>query len=55
MANELAGKFALVTGVSGSGQIGTAVAQALADHGASLAIAARATRSERARGRPTQG
>jgi NAD(P)-dependent dehydrogenase (short-subunit alcohol dehydrogenase family) len=41
MANELAGKFALVTGVSGSGQIGIAVAQALADHGASLAIAAR--------------
>jgi short-subunit dehydrogenase len=37
----LAGKFAFVTGVCGSGQIAIAVAQALADHGASLAIAAR--------------
>ena len=49
MANELAGKFARVTGVSGSGQIGIAVAQALADHGASLAIAARNRASVEAR------
>jgi NAD(P)-dependent dehydrogenase (short-subunit alcohol dehydrogenase family) len=49
MANELAGKFALVTGVSGSGQIGIAVAQALADHGASLAIEARNRANVKAR------
>ena len=49
MANELEGKFALVTGVSGSGQVGPAVAQALADHGASLAIAARTRANVEAR------
>lgn len=41
MASGLEGKFALVTGVSGSGQIGIAACQALADLGASLAISAR--------------
>ncbi|SFV38191.1 SDR family NAD(P)-dependent oxidoreductase [Hyphomicrobium facile] len=41
MATGLDGKCALVTGVSGSGQVGVAVAQALADLGASLAISAR--------------
>jgi NAD(P)-dependent dehydrogenase (short-subunit alcohol dehydrogenase family) len=41
MASGLEGKFALVTGVSGSGQIGVAASQALADLGASLAISAR--------------
>lgn len=41
MATGLDGKCALVTGVSGSGQVGLAVAQALADLGASLAISAR--------------
>jgi len=41
MASGLEGKFALVTGVSGSGQIGVAACQALADLGASLAISAR--------------
>jgi NAD(P)-dependent dehydrogenase (short-subunit alcohol dehydrogenase family) len=41
MATGLEGKFALVTGVSGSGQIGVAACQALADLGASLAISAR--------------
>jgi NAD(P)-dependent dehydrogenase (short-subunit alcohol dehydrogenase family) len=49
MANELEGKFALVTGVSGSGQIGFAVAQALADHGASLAVVARTRANVEAR------
>lgn len=49
MANELEGKFALVTGVSGSGQVGPAVAQALAGHGASLAIAARTRANVEAR------
>ena len=49
MANELEGKFALVTGVSGSGQVGQAVAQALADHGASLVIAARTQANVEAR------
>lgn len=41
MASRLDGKFALVTGVSKNGQIGFAACQALADLGASLAIAAR--------------
>jgi len=41
MASGLDGKFALVTGVSKSGQIGIAACQALADLGASLAISAR--------------
>jgi NAD(P)-dependent dehydrogenase (short-subunit alcohol dehydrogenase family) len=41
MARTLEDKFALVTGVSRSGQIGVAACQALADLGASLAISAR--------------
>ncbi|MGO4683700.1 SDR family NAD(P)-dependent oxidoreductase [Hyphomicrobium sp. 2TAF46] len=41
MAGGLDGKFALVTGVSKSGQIGVFACQALADLGASLAISAR--------------
>nr|WP_197077577.1 SDR family NAD(P)-dependent oxidoreductase [Hyphomicrobium sp. 99] len=41
MASGLDGKFALVTGVSKSGQIGVPACQALADLGASLAISAR--------------
>lgn len=49
MANMLAGKFALVTGVSGAGQIGTAVAQALAEQGAGLGIVARSRANVEAR------
>jgi NAD(P)-dependent dehydrogenase (short-subunit alcohol dehydrogenase family) len=41
MADLLSGKVALVTGVSHSGQVGQAVAAALAAEGAALAIAAR--------------
>jgi NAD(P)-dependent dehydrogenase (short-subunit alcohol dehydrogenase family) len=39
--SELSGKVALVTGVSGAGQVGMAVAEAFANNGARLAIAAR--------------
>lgn len=49
MSTELEGKFALVTGVSGTGQVGQAVAEALADAGASLAIAARTRANVEAR------
>ena len=38
MAGKLAGKVAIVTGVSHDGQVGQAVARALAAEGASLAI-----------------
>ena len=41
MSQSLDGKVALVTGVSGDGQVGQTVAQALAAEGASLVIAAR--------------
>ena len=41
MPGSLAGKVAIVTGVSNDGQVGQAVAKALAAQGASLAIAAR--------------
>ena len=41
MEKILEGKFALVTGVSGAGQIGQAVAEALTGRGAGLGIAAR--------------
>ena len=41
MQISLAGKVAIVTGVSGDGQVGQAVARALADSGAQLAICAR--------------
>jgi NAD(P)-dependent dehydrogenase (short-subunit alcohol dehydrogenase family) len=44
MQVSLEGKVAVVTGVSGDGQVGQAVAKALADAGAALAICAR-TRS----------
>jgi NAD(P)-dependent dehydrogenase (short-subunit alcohol dehydrogenase family) len=41
MQISLAGKVAIVTGVSGDGQVGQAVARALAENGAPLAICAR--------------
>jgi NAD(P)-dependent dehydrogenase (short-subunit alcohol dehydrogenase family) len=41
MQISLAGKVAIVTGVSGEGQVGQAVARALAENGAQLAICAR--------------
>ncbi len=41
MAGILEGKVALVTGVSGDGQVGQAVAKAIAEHGALLGIVAR--------------
>jgi NAD(P)-dependent dehydrogenase (short-subunit alcohol dehydrogenase family) len=41
MQISLAGKVAIVTGVSGDGQVGQAVARALAENGAQLAICAR--------------
>jgi len=41
MAGVLEGKVALVTGVSGDGQVGQAVARAIAEHGALLGIVAR--------------
>lgn len=49
MAGILEGKVALVTGVSGDGQVGQAVAKALAEQGASLAIAARSQGNVEAR------
>ena len=49
MANTLQGKFALVTGVSRAGQIGYAVAEALAAEGAGLGIAARTRANVEAR------
>ena len=41
MQTSLVGKVAIVTGVSGDGQVGQAVARALAENGAQLAICAR--------------
>jgi len=41
MPTTLEGKVAIVTGVSGDGQVGQAVAKALAENGAALAICAR--------------
>jgi NAD(P)-dependent dehydrogenase (short-subunit alcohol dehydrogenase family) len=49
MADVLKGKVVLVTGVSGSGQVGIAVAQALGAEGAWLAIAARSREKVEAR------
>lgn len=49
MTNALLGKSAFITGVSQVGQIGQVVAQALADEGAHLAIAARTTTHVEAR------
>jgi NAD(P)-dependent dehydrogenase (short-subunit alcohol dehydrogenase family) len=51
MAGLLAGKVALVTGVSHEGQVGETVARALAAEGAALAIAARARDRVEARAR----
>jgi len=50
MANLLSGKVALVTGVSRDGQVGQAVAQALASEGAALGITARSRDHVEARG-----
>jgi NAD(P)-dependent dehydrogenase (short-subunit alcohol dehydrogenase family) len=49
MSSLLSGKVALVTGVSRSGQVGQAVAQALAAEGAALAIVARSRSNVEAR------
>jgi NAD(P)-dependent dehydrogenase (short-subunit alcohol dehydrogenase family) len=49
MSNILEGKVALVTGVSKEGQIGQAVAKALAEQGAVLAIVARTQANVEAR------
>ena len=51
MANILDGKFALITGVSGGGQVGAAVAEALAAEGAGLGIVARTQANVDARAR----
>jgi NAD(P)-dependent dehydrogenase (short-subunit alcohol dehydrogenase family) len=51
MSNLLSGKVALVTGVSRAGQVGLAVAQALAQQGAALGIAARSRDNVEARAR----
>jgi NAD(P)-dependent dehydrogenase (short-subunit alcohol dehydrogenase family) len=50
MAGILDGKVALVTGVSHDGQVGQAVAKALADRGAALTICARSAANVEARG-----
>lgn len=50
MAGILEGKVALVTGVSHKGQVGEAVAKALAARGATLAICARTAANVEARG-----
>jgi NAD(P)-dependent dehydrogenase (short-subunit alcohol dehydrogenase family) len=49
MPASLKGKVAVVTGVSGDGQIGQAVAKALAESGAALAICARTQSNVEAR------
>ena len=49
MPANLEGKVAVVTGVSGDGQIGQAVAKALAESGAALAICARTQSNVEAR------
>jgi NAD(P)-dependent dehydrogenase (short-subunit alcohol dehydrogenase family) len=54
MEKILEGKFALVTGVSGVGQIGQAVAEALTDRGAGLGIAARTRANVEARAQELQ-
>ena len=51
MQTNLEGKVAIVTGVSGDGQVGQAVAKALAESGAQLAICAREQRNVEARGK----
>ena len=54
MEKILEGKFALVTGVSGAGQIGQAVAEALTCRGACLGIAARTRANVEARAQELQ-
>ncbi len=49
MSSILKGKVAIVTGVSKEGQVGQAVAKALAEHGAVLAIVARTRENVEAR------
>jgi len=49
MSNALSGKVALVTGVSRDGQVGPAVARALASEAAALAIVARSRENVEAR------
>jgi len=51
MQISLEGKVAIVTGVSGDGQVGQAVAKALAENGAQLAICARTQSNVEARGK----
>ena len=51
MQTNLEGKVAIVTGVSGDGQVGQAVAKALAESGAQLAICARKQSNVEARGK----
>src|SRR5882724_2255836 len=55
MANVLSGRVALVTGVSRDGQVGQAVAQALAAEGALLGIAARTRENVEARAEELRG
>jgi len=49
MPTTLEGKVAIVTGVSGDGQVGQAVAKALAENGAQLTICARTQSNVEAR------
>jgi short-subunit dehydrogenase len=55
MQVSLEGKVAVVTGVSGDGQVGQAVAKALADTGAALAICARTQSNVEARAKELRG
>lgn len=55
MADVLSGKVALVTGVSRNGQVGQAVAQALAAEGAFLTIAARTRDNVETRAKELRG
>jgi NAD(P)-dependent dehydrogenase (short-subunit alcohol dehydrogenase family) len=55
MANVLSGRVGLVTGVSRDGQVGQAVAQALAAEGALLGIAARTRENVEARAEELRG
>ena len=55
MQVSLKGKVAVVTGVSGDGQVGQAVAKALADAGAALAICARTQSNVEVRAKELRG
>ena len=55
MQTSLVGKVAIVTGVSGDGQVGQAVAKALAENGAQLAICARKQTNVEARAKELRG